>query len=496
MHQATLQDCIWYAKDRIMDELDDFQTENNCQHYSQYSEEEKNRIQNWGKLIALSEDSILTLNELQKAGYWNGLEDTMFESCLPPIEVELGLKVEIFQFDYDCIMKMSFPDNNPFFFSHSMLCQFEDQKLFGNCESENGIAKKLRKAGVLTEKDINVSESDEMIIEFKTEKQGHEFIDRLNSHLKEKIIASHSNKSLARIHYLKETENKTMPSTSVKLEFNSPYILGNKKTDFSVEFGTEVNGRSVPCPLMVWKYGRDIPGSKTRYPDREMLTTPKCKGCYAATNMNTRTNLRDKIINLPKQTAETLEAFKKDMIILKALGIERLRFYSWTDFSGPEDLPFILAAADAGIEVHILSKMLTTKKHTKSLMELFNKNNVVISLSFNKDWKHDLDRIENILNEFEPNNVQINYTFNPRADKDENIEELKEKFQVLHLKNKQKRTVGKEFDIPDTQLCGVFDKAGKDVETNGHCGGCNNCNLSYIMHKMKQNKEHSELVTA
>lgn len=250
-----------------------------------------------------------------------------------------------------------------------------------------------------------------------------------------------------------------MSSTSIKIDFSSRYIFGNKKTDFSVEFGT--------CPLMQFA---------------EKITTPKCQGCYAALNLAIRASLRKKIQTLPPQTDEELDKFRKDMSIIKALGINRLRFYSWSDFRGPRDIDFVRAAVDAGLEVHILSKLLTVKKNEKHLIELFNMPGVVVSLSFNTDWMKDLDRIIALLEKHEPNNVQINYTLNPRKEKTD-INWLLETFQVIHLKNDLKRKTIEDFNIPETQACGVFGRNGERVQKGGTCQSCNNCNLSYSAFK-------------
>lgn len=272
--------------------------------------------------------------------------------------------------------------------------------------------------------------------------------------------------------------------TSIKIETNSPFIFGNKKTDFSVDFGTTAKGRRVPCPLMKWMKPKDIPGgSKAKDQEKEQLTSPFCKGCYAATNLNVRTQFRDKIINLPEQSPEQLEAFKADLPLIKALGVKRLRFYSWTDFTGAADLDYIFAAADAGLEVHILSKILATRPCQESLLQLFDRENVIVSLSFNKDWTNNLNRIINLLGELKPGNVQINYTINPEKEKETDLDWLKKTFQVIHLTNKGKRKIAEKHNLPETQLCGVFDSKGNRVAAGGACRSCNNCNHSFVDHQ-------------
>ena len=268
----------------------------------------------------------------------------------------------------------------------------------------------------------------------------------------------------------------------LNINFNSNFILGNKKTDFSVDIPTTIRGRKIPCPLMQWTKIKNLPKTKAKGdPNKEILTSPTCQGCYAMTNMNVRTNLRDKILALPEPDENQLELFKKDLPVLKSLGIKRLRFFSWTDFT-PEAMPFILATANAGIEVHILSKLLGTRPNEKHLIKLFNHPNVIISLSFNKDWMNNFDRVKKLVENKRPNNVQLNYTINPVKEKID-INWLKSTFQVIHLKNNDKRRVGNEHGIPETQLCGVFDSEGNRAEKGGSCKSCNNCNLSFIAHQ-------------
>lgn len=269
-----------------------------------------------------------------------------------------------------------------------------------------------------------------------------------------------------------------MPRFEVK--FQSPYIFGNKKTGFSVEipfFGKEV----LPCPLMRFTRLADLPSTSKAEgsPDKRILTTPKCKGCYAATNLNVKTKFKEKILALPKPTPELLEQFKNDILVLKALGLKRLRFFSFSDFT-PDSLPFILAASEIGIEVHILSKMLTVHVNEESLISLFGKKNVVVSLSFNKDWLGNFERIKTLVELKKPKNVQFNFTINPEKKDDADIEWVKKNFQVVHLKNKGKRKIMNKYSIPETQTCAVFGEDGSRVEAHGSCKSCNNCNLSYI----------------
>jgi hypothetical protein len=273
---------------------------------------------------------------------------------------------------------------------------------------------------------------------------------------------------------------ENMPRLDFK--FQSPYIFGNRKTGFSVEipfFGKE----TLPCPLMKFVKLKDLPSTSKAEgsPDKLVLASPKCKGCYAVTNLNVYTALKNKILQLPKPNASLLEKFREDMILLKAFGIKRLRFFSFSDFT-PDALPFILIAAKVGIEVHILSKMLTVSVNEKSLLTLFNQKKVVVSLSFNTDWLSNFERIKSLVELHKPKNVQFNFTLNPKIDKI-NLDWVKANFQVLHLKNKEKRRVADMYGIPETQTCAVFGEDGSRVEAHGSCKSCNNCNLSYIAFK-------------
>jgi hypothetical protein len=267
-----------------------------------------------------------------------------------------------------------------------------------------------------------------------------------------------------------------------EIQFKSPYIFGNKKTGFSVEipfFGKE----TLPCPLMKLTRLADLPATSKAQgsPDKRILTTPKCQGCYAATNLNIRTALREKILRLPVPDDFQLEAFKTDMNMLKALGAKRLRFFSFSDFT-PASLPYILACAKVGIEAHILSKMLTVHTNGESLLALFGKKNIVVSLSFNRDWLGNFEKIKRLVETKKPKNVQFNFTINPEKDNTD-IDWIKANFQVIHLKNKMKRKIAEKYGIPETQTCGVFGEDGSRVPDHGSCKSCNNCNLSYMEFK-------------
>lgn len=264
-----------------------------------------------------------------------------------------------------------------------------------------------------------------------------------------------------------------------EINFQSPYIFGNKKTGFSVEipfFGKE----TLPCPLMQFTRLADLPSTSKAQgsPEKRILTSPKCKGCYATTNLNIKTLLKEKILRLPVPDDSQLKAFQADMLMLKALGTKRLRFFSFSDFT-PASLPYILACAKVGIEAHILSKMLTVHVNESSLLALFGKKNVVVSLSFNQDWLGNFERIKSLVETKKPKNVQFNFTINPEKEK-LNMAWVKDNFQVIHLKNKGKRKIADKYNIPETQTCGVFAEDGSRVEAHGSCKACNNCNLSYV----------------
>jgi hypothetical protein len=246
------------------------------------------------------------------------------------------------------------------------------------------------------------------------------------------------------------------------IQTKSPFLSTNKKTRFSVELQQ--------CPLM--RLVRTDTGAG------EKMTSPKCAGCYAAVNMNVRPTIRKKIVNLPAHSDENLENFKLDLHILKGLQVNRLRFYSWTDFSGPSDLLYIQAVLDMGIEAQILSKTLTMPHNETSLVSLFNKKGVILSLSFNKDWTKNLPRIKELLKKHKPENVQLNYTLNVKDE--EATEEMRQTFQVFHIKNNNKRSLTEEVGIPETQVCGVFDENGERCEKGGSCLSCKNCDLSFI----------------
>lgn len=264
-----------------------------------------------------------------------------------------------------------------------------------------------------------------------------------------------------------------MPTLTIKTR--SRYISENKKTGFSVELAQ--------CPLM--KFVKTENGGK--------MTSPKCAGCYAAVNMNVRPNVRKKILSLPAHSPERLEEFKQDLFILKGLGVKRLRFYSWTDFSGPNDLVYIQAVLDMGIEAQILSKTLTMPHNETSLVSLFNKKGVILSLSFNKDWMKTLPRIKALLLKHKPRNVQLNYTLNVRNE--EVTEEMDQTFQVFHIKNNNKRTETEKVGIPETKVCGVFDDKGNRCEKGGSCLACKNCDLSWFAAQRGKTAELPDVLT-
>jgi len=148
------------------------------------------------------------------------------------------------------------------------------------------------------------------------------------------------------------------------------------------------------------------------------MQTPKCAGCYSGKNLNVRPSLRQKLLSIPIQTKENLENFKMDIhILIGGFKIKRLRFYAWSDFRGEKDFDYMDAAVKAGIEVHVISKTLTMPYNEQNLIKIFNRKGIVVSLSFNKDWLKYHQRIKELLEQYKPKNVQINFTANPETEK-------------------------------------------------------------------------------
>ena len=78
------------------------------------------------------------------------------------------------------------------FFGEDMVITYAP--LFDDCDGNIDAEAKLKKAGVITEKDEEDSEYCQMFVNFKTKAQGVAFIDRLNSYLRKKaeMLARHA----------------------------------------------------------------------------------------------------------------------------------------------------------------------------------------------------------------------------------------------------------------------------------------------------------------
>ncbi len=248
---------------------------------------------------------------------------------------------------------------------------------------------------------------------------------------------------------------------------SSGLIFTNRKTDFCVELNI--------CSLM----------KQVNEGGKISFKTPKCKSCYAAPVLSVYTNLRDKVLSIPKEKEGLLESFKQDLQKLKALcevsdlgPLTRLRFYGLTDFA-PDNIPFILAAAEV-FTVDLISKSLAMKHNEDYLKALINHPNVWISLSFNKDFQKDLPRIEQLLLETKANNVQLNYCLHT---KEENpVDPWYDRFQVIHQRDLNKwNAVSK--GVSPSRVCGLYDRNGKELEAQekgAHCRNCSNCHRSYV----------------
>lgn len=234
------------------------------------------------------------------------------------------------------------------------------------------------------------------------------------------------------------------------------YFFSNRKTVLSCDFRI--------CPLM----------SRT---EKGTLTSKTCHACYAANILNVYANTQNKLLGMDPENPE-LEAFDTDCQTIKRLlpEFKKLRFYSLSDF-GPEDMPFIKIAAKY-FTIDIISKTLTMPHNEESLLELFNMENVWVSLSFNRDFMKTFPRIKDLLEEHEPNNVNLNYTMNYREENPD--DESFQHFAVLHFKNTDKREATNRFDtVTEERTCAVFTAGGKRVNAHGSCFGCNNCHISH-----------------
>jgi predicted Zn-ribbon and HTH transcriptional regulator len=249
-------------------------------------------------------------------------------------------------------------------------------------------------------------------------------------------------------------------------KLNSGMIFTNRKTDFCVEFNI--------CPLMKLE----------KRENKDVFTSPKCKSCYSTELLNISKHLRNKILNIPKEKLHLVNTFEKDIQDIirlsstSSLGeTKRLRFYGLTDFQS-DNIPFIFIASKH-IIVDIISKTLSMRHNEIYLKKLINQPNIWISLSFNNKYIKELARIKEILVETKAKNVQLNYCMHT---KEENIkDEFFEQFQVIHLRDQDKTKVLK-MGIPETKICGLYDREGnslKPKQKGTHCKNCSNCHIPY-----------------
>ncbi len=103
MHRATIAQCVLWAKDRMIDDYELFIRDFNdggdlgkeefdlcgcAANFAHTAIPRRNAfvkaITKFAKLLALPNTKLESLKALQKAGYFNGLKDTMFEHCDPP----------------------------------------------------------------------------------------------------------------------------------------------------------------------------------------------------------------------------------------------------------------------------------------------------------------------------------------------------------------------------------------------------------------------------
>jgi hypothetical protein len=260
---------------------------------------------------------------------------------------------------------------------------------------------------------------------------------------------------------------------------HNPYIYSNGKTWLSVDFGV--------CPLM-------FIGPKGS------LMSKKCPGCYSVNVINVYPSVEKKIKNAPPQTPETLDQFKKDLAIIKMRfpEIKRLRFYALADFRGASDLAYIYAAKEFFI-VDIISKALAFPHNEKYLKELLNQENIWLSLSFNKDFLKELDRVKSVIKD--STNANLNFCFSKKEYKmTPKFRDFLSQFQVIHLKHDKKLSISKKLGIEIDRVCGVINEAGeiinengekKDPSRKGSCSACPNCHVSF---RNKIDEKVSELI--
>jgi len=244
----------------------------------------------------------------------------------------------------------------------------------------------------------------------------------------------------------------------------SGYFFSNVKTWCSVDFGL--------CPLMAY--------SK----ETGRLAAPVCKGCYSATNLNLRPNVRAKIealsvngdtLPFAQDCADFARVMPPSIDHAGAYTVKRLRFYSFGDFHASH-APYITTASRF-FTVDVLSKTLSQPHNRTSLESLIGAPNVWVSLSFNKDYLRYLDAAREIIKEAP--NIQLNYT----SQKGEvHSQAFLDQFSVHHIAAQpceDKSVRAREAGIPLDRVCGVLDRQGWSVPSGGACGGCTRCHVSY-----------------
>jgi len=93
--------------------------------------------------------------------------------------------MKVKQFNYDCISDYMYDGRRTFLFNASMISTCAP--LFDDCDSNNEVEEKLKKANVILSTDKADSESCAMYINFSSRKFAENFIDRLNAYLLKKV---------------------------------------------------------------------------------------------------------------------------------------------------------------------------------------------------------------------------------------------------------------------------------------------------------------------
>jgi hypothetical protein len=144
--------------------------------------------------------------------------------------------------------------------------------------------------------------------------------------------------------------------------------------------------------------------------------------------------------------------------------------------------------------VDIISKALTFPQNETFLKELMKVENVWISLSFNRDFMANFNRIVALVKSEDAERVTLNYTLNYTEENPDTLP-FRHLISVWHLKNDRKRYMLEKGDFQtfaETNVCGVFEGDGKRTtwelsednrikETVGSCHSCNNCRCSLKM---------------